>query len=351
MYRPSLIPLATAIFGFVMATYASANTISKITASTQAAEPNKPFSLTFTFAGNPASVGCGLAIDWGDGKVEKFRVGEGQQLSPPYTVEHTYASPGEYKLRISGEAMARGLRSVLGCDVKREGTIAVIDPVEAAKQAEAKAAAERERLAKQEIENQRMAAERAEAERERRERQESEARRLATERAESEAKRARQREQVTALINNKNASLGEKLAGACRVMFPDAKEYAVITNNAPMDSCDEVTLQNRIRSEYALIYVMKFVGTDRYEIIEIPSRGMRGKQISARSVRYTTKGDLMISDRNGCMTTERFEVGFDFIKTTGISMAGNCAEGQRMAFNRSKELGPETVRILRPDIK
>lgn len=174
---------------------ALANTVSNITPSAQTAEPNKPFSLTFTFAGNQASVGCGLVIDWGDGKIEKFRVGEGQQLLPPYTVEHTYTAPGDYKVKISGELIARGLRTVGPCDVKREGTVAVIDPIEAAKQAEAKAAAERERRERQEAE--------AQARKERAEAQRAEAAARAAKEAEERTKR--EAEQAARMAEQKKA--------------------------------------------------------------------------------------------------------------------------------------------------
>ena len=129
---------------------AGANTVTRVAPSAQTAEPNKPFSLTFSFAENQGPVSCGLSVDWGDGKVERLRVGEGQQLTPPYTLEHTYANSGDYKIRIAGEAIVRGLRSVLPCDVKRETSLSVMDAAEAAKLAEAKAAEEREKRARDE---------------------------------------------------------------------------------------------------------------------------------------------------------------------------------------------------------
>jgi hypothetical protein len=57
-------------------------------------------------------------------------------------------------VRINGEFLSRGLRSVLACEVKREGSITVVDPVEVAKQNELKAAAESERQAKSQAEEQ-----------------------------------------------------------------------------------------------------------------------------------------------------------------------------------------------------
>lgn len=155
---------------------ALANTVSRITPGTVSPELNKPFSLNFTFAENSSSVSCGLTIDWGDGKVDRLRVGEGQQLMPPYTTEHTYAAAGDYRIRISGETIIRGVRSVLPCNVRQELAVKVADPVEVARLAAIKEAQERER---QEQERQRREQEEA--------RKAEVAARLAREAAEREA--------------------------------------------------------------------------------------------------------------------------------------------------------------------
>ena len=143
---------AVGILCAVMSFTVCANTVSKITTSSQTAEPSKPVSLTFTFANSQTAIACGLAIDWGDGKIEKLRVGEGQQLPPPYAVEHTYSSPGEYKIRVNGEAIIRGLRSVFPCDVKRETALTVIDANDAAKLADSKTVETKELGVKEAVE-------------------------------------------------------------------------------------------------------------------------------------------------------------------------------------------------------
>ena len=153
-----------------------ANSVTKIDISSEPAEVNKPVGLTFTFAVPANAVACGLSIDWGDGQIERLRFGEGQQVSPPFRVDHTYLGAGQYKLRVVGEPLFRGLRSVPACDLKADGTLEVIDSAQAARLAAEKAAVERQQR------------ERAEAEaRARREREEALAARAAEERAKREA--------------------------------------------------------------------------------------------------------------------------------------------------------------------
>ena len=132
-----------------------AGVISKIEIGENKIEIDKEFALTLQFANNSSAIACGLQIDWGDGKVERFRVGEGQQIPPPYKINHTYSSPNTYKLRINGELLIRGLRSLPACEVKREGTLTVVDPVaekerQIKEDAQAQLRKEREEIAKAE---------------------------------------------------------------------------------------------------------------------------------------------------------------------------------------------------------
>ena len=129
-----------------------AGVVSKVDASDTQIEKDKEVSLTFKFADSPSAIACGLSIDWGDGKIERFRLGEGQQIPPPYKINHLYSLPNNYKVRINGELLVRGLRSVPACDVKQEGTITVYDPVEVARKAQEKAEAEKEQQARIEAE-------------------------------------------------------------------------------------------------------------------------------------------------------------------------------------------------------
>ena len=145
---------------------ARAGKLSSVADSPKTVEINKPYELTFVFEGDPAAVACGLKVDWGDGQVEKFRVGQNQQLRPPYKVQHVYTVLGPKKIDIQGEVMIRGLKSLAACDARFSGIKNVIDPVEEARKSAAsdEAKAQRERT---KAEAAKAAAERARAETER----------------------------------------------------------------------------------------------------------------------------------------------------------------------------------------
>lgn len=133
----------------------SAGVVSKIEVSDNKIEKDKEFSIILQFANSSSAIACGLQIDWGDGKVDRFRVGEGQQIPPPYKINYTYSTPGTYKVRINGEILIRGLRSLPACEVKREGNLSVLDPVaekerQIKEEAEAQLRKEREEIARAE---------------------------------------------------------------------------------------------------------------------------------------------------------------------------------------------------------
>ena len=137
-----------------------AGIVSKVETTEDIYEVNKEFSITLKFANNANSIACGVMIDWGDGKVERFRVGDGQQIPPPYKISHYYSTPENYKMRIVGEALIRGLRSVPACGVALEGVVQVVDPVVVARNAQEKAEADKVMREKQEMDAVRLANER-----------------------------------------------------------------------------------------------------------------------------------------------------------------------------------------------
>ncbi len=142
---------------------AQAGKLSSVADSPKTVQINMPYELTFVFEGDPAAVACGLKVDWGDGQVEKFRVGENQQLRPPFKVQHVYTVLGPKKIDIQGEVMIRGLKSLAACDARFSGIKNVIDPVQEARKSAAsdEAKAQRERT---KAEAAKAAAERARAE-------------------------------------------------------------------------------------------------------------------------------------------------------------------------------------------
>jgi hypothetical protein len=156
----------------------NAGTVSKIEIDPMRADLNKSVSVKLQFASEDVS--CGLKIDWGNGKVEKLRVGKDQQLKAPYLIENVYPVAGSFRVVVSGELIARGLKTLLPCDVSFSEILQVTDPVIEARLAEEKfqreklekeqreaEIAEKKRLAEAEIAEKKRLAEEAAARRER----------------------------------------------------------------------------------------------------------------------------------------------------------------------------------------
>jgi len=157
--KPSKFPIAlilSIICYLTVRTSSIAGTVSKVNIDPIRADINKSVSVKLQFASEDIS--CGLKIDWGNGKVERLRVGKDQQLKPPYLIENSYAAPGSFQVVLSGELIPRGLKTVLPCEVSFSGTVQVIDPVAEAKLAE-------ERVQRERLEQEAKEAEQAEKKR------------------------------------------------------------------------------------------------------------------------------------------------------------------------------------------
>jgi hypothetical protein len=100
-------------------------TVTKVLAGSEPIEVNKRHTVNLTFAEDSGSVNCGISVNWGDGKIEKLRVGESQQIRPPFSIEHLYTNPGSYKVTVDGETIFRGLKTLIGCNVKHQSTVLV----------------------------------------------------------------------------------------------------------------------------------------------------------------------------------------------------------------------------------
>ena len=64
------------------------------------------------------SVWCGLRIDFGNGATRDLRVGQNGEADLRSRIAYRYPSPGLYSVTVSGQALARGLRSAGACDGK-----------------------------------------------------------------------------------------------------------------------------------------------------------------------------------------------------------------------------------------
>lgn len=205
---------------------ANANTVARITASSERPEISKPFTLSLEFSREQGQVACGLVIDWGDGSIERFRVGEGLQVQPPYKLQHTYTAVGQFKLQVYGEAIIRGLRSVVACDVRREGTVTVIDPIEEARRAEERARAESESKAKAEAEAQARATQAEVEARLRKEREEAQRLEAAARAAKQAEERAKREAEILANMKNLLAKASVKSCDQFLDVFKQRYEFA-----------------------------------------------------------------------------------------------------------------------------
>jgi len=136
--------IASAVF---LTTPSFANKISSVENKPDNPQIDQEISLTFKFSAPDEAVRCGIQVDWGDGDSSKFRVGPDQDLKPPYQITHTYKSAGKMQVVVKGVTIFRGLNTVAGCEANLQGPITVIDPVEAERLAQLKAAQEAKRLA------------------------------------------------------------------------------------------------------------------------------------------------------------------------------------------------------------
>ena len=354
----SKLKLATALCLVPMLAFA--NKIEKVEVPSAVQNINAEFNLKLIFNVPEDKVACGITIDWGDGEKQKFRVGNGQQLKAPFTIPHTYKTTGQKKVVIGGEMMIRGLNTVSGCDVNFASQLTIQDPVEVAE----KERLEKERIAERERVEKERTAERERVEKERtaeRERVEKE-RLVEKERVDKEriselaladAARIRKRDQFNALLRNPKTSLGDKLAGACSISWPNPKEYAIITGNAAMDTCDESILRGRHIKVYAFIGVTRYVDSNKIVTNMIPSKGPSDQNFdqSIKTVTnvYTAKGDLMTRNSGGCITIDKVDVKFDTITWIPISVSGECDKGIRIALDGILKGGVHTENILRPN--
>lgn len=103
---------------------ALSNTLKGVTVS-ESTMPGTTVEVTVAFNEPPEQISCGLVIAWGDGDVQKLRVGQDQQLKPPFKIQHTYKNPGQFSPIFSGELMIRGLRSVSGCEGRLSAVVNV----------------------------------------------------------------------------------------------------------------------------------------------------------------------------------------------------------------------------------
>jgi hypothetical protein len=272
-----------------ISTHTFANKVVSVENKPDSPAINQEMTLAFKFEAPESAIKCGIQIDWGDGENSKLRFGADGNVKPPFEVKHTYKTAGNAQISIKGVTVFRGMNSVGGCEANFNGAIAVVDPVEVEKIAKAK--------------------------------------------VEAEAQRQQKRDQLLALVNDPKASLADKLAGACYIS--SEKDYAWATGGAPMDSCDERVIQRRIKEQYAVVTIIKYLPGNQLISMTIPNVG-NSSMFSTRTLNFTTKNNLITADYagKGCFAIDELEVEIDRITTGVIGVSGNCSDVIKSATQR-----------------
>ena len=253
-----------------------AGVVSKIEISENQIEKDKEIAITLQFANSSSAIACGIQVDWGDGKVERFRVGEGQQVPPPYKLNHAYSTPNTYKIRINGELLIRGLRSLAPCEVKREGTITVVDPIELAKQNELKAAAESERLAKSQAEAQERQIRQAQLAIQAEEQRKLQEARQAQLAAQAEEQRRKQQSEIEASLRKASIKSCEQFIDAFKSRYRFAYDWPDLkcTFANEKEAAFVIAAYNQSRAQYGPSAYSKFYYQPKTEtVLGISGRG------------------------------------------------------------------------------
>jgi len=161
---------------FLIPVLGLANKIDKVEITPESPDVNTELNLKLNFSVPEDKVSCGVVIDWGDGEKQRLRVGNGQQLTPPFKISHAYKNANQLKISVKGEFIARGLNSIGGCDVNVTSVITIQDP---AVRAEKEKLENERRAEKERIENQ-LRAEKEKLENERRSESDRQAQAIAT---------------------------------------------------------------------------------------------------------------------------------------------------------------------------
>ncbi len=92
----ALLPLAAALTVLPAAAFFETPTLGKVNVPTSAKAGEQ---VTITVDADPSKGGCGLFVEFGDGKDDQIKVKDGF----PVTLQHTYAAAGKYTVKASGK--------------------------------------------------------------------------------------------------------------------------------------------------------------------------------------------------------------------------------------------------------
>ncbi len=155
-------------FYFFLQAVANANNLTNIKFSINEVDLDNEVVLQLTLVEDVNPIYCGLLINWGDGRLTKYRIGADAEIKPPFTIRQKFSSEGVKNISAKGELMIRGLKTLPPCQGVHTTSIKVVDfariekeksILETARKAEdgIRAAALEAQLAREELDKQRLA--------------------------------------------------------------------------------------------------------------------------------------------------------------------------------------------------
>jgi PKD domain len=129
MIRKSSLALLAALSLVSVAGHVHAQKLTGLAVAPAKAEVGQAVKVTTSFEVANDHINCKVRVHFGDGATNDFQVNQAKDV--PLVLEHTYAKPGSYKLRVEG----KGGSKCLGED--QHATLDVVAKAEAAKPAAA----------------------------------------------------------------------------------------------------------------------------------------------------------------------------------------------------------------------
>lgn len=125
MIRKSSLAILAALSLVSMAGHVQAQKLTGLAVAPAKAEVGQPVKVTTSFEVANDNINCKVRVHFGDGATNDFQVNQAKDV--PLVLDHTYAKPGSYKLRVEG----KGGSKCLGED--QHATLDVVAKAEAAK--------------------------------------------------------------------------------------------------------------------------------------------------------------------------------------------------------------------------
>jgi hypothetical protein len=107
MIRKSSLAILAALSLVSMAGHVQAQKLTGLAVSPAKAEVGQPVKVTTSLEVANDNINCKVRVHFGDGATNDFQVNQAKDV--PLVLEHTYAKPGSYKLRVEGKGGSKCL--------------------------------------------------------------------------------------------------------------------------------------------------------------------------------------------------------------------------------------------------